>query len=365
MAMTIFGITGCMALVVTGFGLQDAISSIIGKQYGEIDKYDITISFTSDYTDEQANANRAEYLSDNRIDDLIFTRDMKVTAEKTKGSKSINGVSILIPQDTEQMQKMIILKDAYSGKNLTLDNNGVIITQKLAETLKLSAGDTLIIETENKQYPVTVSGIAEYYILHYIYMTPELYKDVFGSVVTYNTIFASKSDTLTDSDSFKTDWLNKNPDILVISMTKMISDVFDDVLNNLNAVIVIMILSAGALAFIVVFNLTNINISERVREIATIKVLGFKNFEVDMYIFKENIILGFAGIILGIIGGYYMTKYIVSTIEIEMLMFGRKTEISSYLYAALLTLIFTVFVNLVMSFRMKNISMVESLKAIE
>jgi putative ABC transport system permease protein len=196
-------------------------------------------------------------------------------------------------------------------------------------------------------------------------MTPELYKDVFGSVVTYNTIFASKSDTLTDSDSFKTDWLNKNPDILVISMTKMISDVFDDVLNNLNAVIVIMILSAGALAFIVVFNLTNINISERVREIATIKVLGFKNFEVDMYIFKENIILGFAGILLGIIGGYYMTKYIVSTIEIEMLMFGRKTEISSYLYAALLTLIFTVFVNLVMSFRMKNISMVESLKAIE
>lgn len=365
MLMTIIGITGCMSLVVTGFGLQDSISSIVGKQYGEIDKYDMTIAFTRDYTEEQTKAVLNDFTADDRIESSIFTRIMKATVKSSELNKSVNDISIIVPQSPEQMQKMIFLKDAYSGEDLVLNNNGVIITQKLAETLKLSAGDTFIIENDNKEYTVAVSDIAEYYVLHNIYMTPQLYKEIFNTEIKYNTIFATKSDKLTDADIFKTDLLNKNKDILIISMTEMISDVFDDVVNNMNAVIFIMIVSAGALAFIVMFNLTNINISERVREIATIKVLGFKHFEVDMYIFKENLILSAAGILFGIIGGYYMTKYIVSTIEIEMLMFGRKTELSSYLYAALLTMIFTIFVNIVMSRRMKNISMVESLKAIE
>lgn len=365
MLMTIIGITGCMSLVVTGFGLQDSISTIVGKQYGEIDRYDITIAFTKNYTEEEAAAELNGYASDGRIEDAIFTRIIKATVKSPENNRSLNDISVIAPQSPEKMQQMIFLKDAYSGEDLVLDDSGVIITQKLAENLKLSAGDTIIIENDNAEYTAAVSGIAEYYVLHNIYMTPKLYNEIFNTEIRYNTIFATKSDMLTDEDAFKTELLGNNKDILIISMTDMVSDVFDDVVNNMNAVIFIMIVSAGALAFIVVFNLTNINISERVREIATIKVLGFKHFEVDMYIFKENLILGVAGILFGLAGGYYMTKYIVSTIEIEMLMFGRKTEFTSYLYAALLTLIFTVLVNIFMSRRMKNISMVESLKAIE
>ncbi len=364
MLMTIIGVTGCMSLVVTGFGMQDAITSIQGKQYGEIDQYDIAVSYSAEYSKEQAEEIISEFENDNRVENPVFNRIFIANVKGMETDKTVSDVNIIVPQN-ERIQKMVNLRDPATGEILTLDDSGVIITQKLSELFKLSVGDTFIIIFDNAEYPVTVSGIAEYYVLHNIYMTPAFYGEMFGTEVKYNTVYAAKTEMLTDEDGFKTDLLNKNEDILFIQMTEMISGVFDDVINNMNAVVFIMILSAGALAFIVVFNLTNINISERVREIATIKVLGFTHREVNMYIFKENFILGVAGIIFGIAGGYTMTKYIISTIEIEMLLFGRKTELSSYVYAAVLTLLFTVLVNIFMSKRMKNISMVESLKAIE
>jgi putative ABC transport system permease protein len=365
MIMTIIGVAGCMSLVVAGFGLQDAISSIVGKQYGEIDTYDIAMSYSREYSREDADKILNDLTADTRIDSAVFARIIKADVKSSEIDKTLTGVSVIAPNDAKQMEKMVLLKDAEDGSELSLNDKGIIITQKLAEVLQIKAGDRATIEVENIAYTALVSGIAEYYVMHNIYMTPQLYEEIFGTEIRYNTVLATKSEAMTDADAFKTDMLDNNSDILAITMSDMMSGIFDDVVNNMSAVILIMIVSAGALAFVVVFNLTNINISERVREIATIKVLGFTHFEVDMYIFKENIILGMGGILFGIVGGHFLTKFIVSTIEIEMLMFGRKIDISSYVYAALLSLIFILFVNIVLSGRMKNISMVESLKAIE
>jgi putative ABC transport system permease protein len=193
-------------------------------------------------------------------------------------------------------------------------------------------------------------------------MSVGLYEAVFDGSIQYNIVVAIANDSLPDFDTFVSDWLNKDVGILSIVNLSMAKQAFGDTIASLNIVVLVMLLSAGALAFVVIYNLTNINISERLREIATIKVLGFTHRETNMYIFRENLLMGIAGILIGSVAGYFLAKFMIATIEVDFVMFYKKIDITSFLFAALLTAFYIGFVNLVMTRRIKNISMVESLR---
>lgn len=363
LAMTTAGIAGCMALVVSGFGLQDAINPIIDMQYGGIYKYDIMMALAKNLTAQDSMSLKDELASDNRISVAMFMRSVTVSA--SSGSGSAKEVYLTVPDSTADLAGMVSLRDIDTKKPLELSDSGVIISGKLADILDIGAGDSIDFTVNGSGYSLPVDAVSENYVFHYIYMSEAVYKTTFDSDAQYNTVVATAGEELTDFDSFTSDWLNKDFGIVSVFDISKAKQAFSDTIASLNVVVVIMLLSAGALAFVVIYNLTNINISERLREIATVKVLGFTNRETNMYIFRENVIMGIAGIIVGSVAGYFLAQYMITTLEVDIVMFYRQIDTTSYLFAALLTAFYIGFANVVMSGRIKRISMVESLKAVE
>ena len=369
LCMTILGIGGCMALMVAGFGLQDAILPIADKQFNYICNYDAIIASTAEYNEEQAENLKEELLDDPRVSSAIVTRQMTGNTSSQNSSKAVVDVNIFVPNDPSRLTDIINTYEYKSGEILPLTDDSVLITQKMAEDLKVYAGDTFTFTYNDVDYEIPVTGVVENYVYHYVYMTPATYEKIFGKAPVYNSaLIITDEEALASqggSEQFVSDWLSQNTDFLSVTFMDSAASSLDDLMGSLNTVVLILIICAGALAFIVVYNLTNINISERVREIATIKVLGFKHREVNMYVFQENIVMSVIGILLGALGGYLMAMFMIRTVEVDMAMFVRRVEWSSYLFSALLTAFFTILVNLFMSKKMKDISMVESLKAIE
>lgn len=230
----------------------------------------------------------------------------------------------------------------------------------------MEQGDTIIIRDDDKgDLEVKISAVCENYMGHYLYMTPEFYEKIYGETPDYNCIFYKTADRITEEAERLGEEALAMPGALSISYTTDLREQVDNMLGALDEVIVVLIISAGMLAFVVLYNLNNINITERQRELATLKVLGFYNGEVAMYVYRENIVLTFLGAVFGIVLGKILHRFIIVTVEIESVMFGRNIDLSSYIYAFLLTILFSLFVNGIMHFKLKKINMVESLKSVE
>lgn len=362
--MTVLGVAGCTALILSGLGLKDAISGIVPRQFNDIANYDSIITLKqSEPIDEQADIiNMLD--KEEQVDKYIMAKQANIKAF-TANSKTKVESYLMIPESSDKLKDFVKLQSRDGSNKYTLNNEGVIITEKLASMLSLKVGDHIQFKYNDKDYTALISGITENYVFHYIYCSPDYFKKLTNENVTFNTILTQlKNISSKEERNLSSTWLLNDKIIAVNFITSIVND-FNDTIKSLNVVVLVMILSAGALAFVVLYNLTNINIAERVREIATIKVLGFYNKEVSNYVYRENIVLSVIGIIVGLIIGFFLTKFMVKTIEMDIVMFGREIKLFSFLIAAALTILFSVFVNWMMSFRMKKISMVESLKSIE
>lgn len=271
-----------------------------------------------------------------------------------------------MPKDKIEIDKMIKLRDVKTKEKFELSEEGIIITDKLAELINAKVGDTIKVTTsDDVEKEIKVVGITENYISHYVYMSKELYQQIYGDEYHTNVLMI-QDNALTEEqeEKFMQEAVARN-EVSTVTLTKTTMKTLDDTMNSLNYVVVILIVSAGLLAFVVLYNLSNINISERIRELATIKVLGFYDREVYDYVTRETIILTLIGILLGLGVGYFLNFYILGTCEINMLRFEKIVHPISYVYAAAITLVFSIIVNIVTYFALKKIDMIGSLKSVE
>ena len=367
--MTLFGVSGCMALLIVGLGIRDSISSMVDKQYTELFNYTGIVSVDSSIT----RAERRKMLS--KVD-MIPSIDGYVQAKRTMISASSKidpskqdekNAYLIVPTDVEQFTDFVVLKErTWSEKALNLSDNGVIITEKYADLLDVKVNDSIYLKID--EFTVTpkevkVVGIAENYIFNYIYMTPTLYHSLYNIAPDIN-ILMIKSNGLFSDENLK---LSLSRISGVNSVTTNTDEVegLNEVIKNLYFIIILMVVSAAILAFVVLYNLNNINITERRRELATFRLLGFYNNELASYIYRENIILTIFGVILGIGLGIVLHNFVMVTVETDVYMFGRELSPISIVIATVLTILFTIIVNLIMRHSLKKIDMVESLKSVE
>ena len=362
--MTIFGIGGCMALMVVGFGLKDCIYEIVSLQYEKVQFYDAA-TYMSDDISEENRQQLHDYLDQNAdIKETIEARMQKTDVKSASGKKTLY---LMVPSDNEKIEDFLSFHSRTNKDEVySLKKDEVILTEKMASLLNVKVGDELTIEDEDRgDQTVTVGAICENYMSHYLYLSPEKYEELYGVPAEYNTLIYSVKDGKDDQiEKIGTKLLSMDG-VLNVSYTSSIEGRLDDMLRSLNLVIVVLIVSAGMLAFVVLYNLNNINITERQRELATLKVLGFYDGEVASYVYRENILLTIIGSVVGMVLGNLLHRYIILTVEVEEAMFGRQIHWQSYLYSFLFTVAFSLFVNWVMFYKLKKIDMVESLKSVE
>ena len=361
--MTVLGIAGCTALILTGFGIKDSIEMILTGQYGTLFKYDMSLVIQSDMTDKQIYELRKNLSDIDEINKYEFfsyeNGDIKVNNTKKE-------ITIVVPENLEKMDKFIHLQDRKTQNPIELNNKGIVLTEKIARDLGVKAGDEIeLINSDDKKAKIKVSHITENYISHYAYISPENYIKLFEKDLDFNRLIGILNNPSVKIEDKLSKKLFDIETIDGITFNTASKETFHNTIKNLNYVVLIMIISAGALAFVVLYNLTNVNISERIREIATIKVLGFYDKEVSAYIYRENIILTIIGTVVGLGLGTILHKFIMVTVEIQSMMFGRVIDISSYFIAAVLTIVLSLFVNLAMFYKLRNVKMVESLKSVD
>ena len=361
--MTIFGIGGCMGLMLVGFGLKDSISSIVPLQYEDIQLYDGNVILQSDVTMQEK---QEVYEALEKNSQVVATAEdllQKITIEHDGVSKE---VYLNVPENVEKFSDFVVLQDRTTKEKYQLTDKGAVLTEKMAKELGVAAGDTVTIKEENeKERTVKISQICENYMSHYLYMTPAVYKAAYGKEPKYNSIYYRTEGRTTKEAELVGEAALKLDGALSVSYTTELRQQVDDMLQSLDIVIVVLIISAGMLAFVVLYNLNNINITERKRELATLKVLGFYDKEVTEYVYRENILLTLIGSVFGMLLGKILHRFIIVTVEIDSVMFGRNINTISFVYAFLLTVVFSLFVNGVMYFKLKKINMVESLKSVE
>ena len=360
--MTIIGILGCISLILAGFGLKDSIGSLMPNQYGKIFKYDFQINLKDGLDDNQ----KAEYMSNlNKNEDIEETIETLILTKTAINGENEEDIQIIIPKDQNQLDKMISLISIYDDSKIELQKGQICITDKLAQILGVKKGDTITLKDDDQEKQIVVSDVTENYVYHYGYMTLETYQDLYGDKFETNAILTKNKDMAEEEeDKLATEIMNEN-EVASLTRNSTIEDVMNTTMESLNYVVVVLIVSAGLLAFAVLYNLSNVNISERIRELATIKVLGFYDKEVYSYVTRETILLTIIGIFLGLIGGYFLNYFIIGTCEIDMLRFSKIIHPISYLYAILITVAFTIIVNIFTYFALKKIDMIESLKSIE
>ena len=359
--MTIIGIAGCTALILTGFGLKDSIKAILPNQFENVFNYDLQIDIKDELGEQEKQDFISELSSDEKIEKLVETHMLSGVAVNGENEED---VQIIVPKD--EFQGLINLRDVKAKNEIQLSSNEICITDKVAQLLDVENGDTIILrDTDNNEYEVKISNIVENYVQHYVYMSKEMYESLFKKTYETNVVLTKNVEfTEEQEDEFVTQ-LMEQKEISAVSRVSSTMTILDDTLKSLDYVVVILIGAAGMLAFVVLYNLSNVNISERIRELATIKVLGFYDNEVYNYIGRETILLTIIGIALGLIGGYFLNFYIIGTCEINMLRFSKIVHPISYLYAILITIAFTIIVNISTYFALKKINMIESLKSVE
>ena len=360
--MTIIGIMGCTALILAGFGLKDSISKILVYQYEKVFNYSQMVSLKGGLSAEDV---------DNLVDELNAKDEMNEVVNVNYQSGSLakddskEEVQVIVPESKEELKKVINFIDTETGDILTLDDETIFVTEKLARLLNVKVGDVVNFEDSNsKQFELKIGGIVDNYVYHYVYMSKSLFENL-GETYETNVLLVNTIELDEKSENTLAKEIVNDSRTTSITLTSTMMTIMDDTLSSLNYVVWILIVSSGLLAFVVLYNLSNVNISERIRELATIKVLGFYDKEVYDYLNRETTILTVIGIALGLVAGYFLTFFIIGTCEINMLKFSKEVAPISYLYAVLITLLFTFIVNIATYFALKKIDMIESLKSVE
>ncbi len=357
--MTVIGIAGCTGLLLTGYGVKDSVSEIVSKQFDEIYQYNATVGLKG----TEVKPGLAELLNDkNNFRDWMQASDK--TTDVTANGHTLSA-ALFVPEKTEKLKSFVNLRDRTTHRDVPFHENSVILTEKLAKQLGVGVGGTVNVKNSaDHQVSFKVTGITENYVYHYVYISPSLYESVMGETPDYNEI-----DTicLTPESGHKalTAKIMAQDGVGTFSFMQDVTSKYDTMIESMNMIVLVLIISAGLLAFIVLYNLTNINVTERQRELATIKVLGFFDKEVSAYIFRETALLTVIGCIFGLGLGIFLHLFVVQTAEVDMMMFGRIIKPMSFVWSAAFTLLFGTIVNLVMYRKLKKIDMVESLKSVE
>lgn len=364
--MTIIGVAGCTALIITGFGIRDAVSKMIPSQYGEIFKYDAVVTLDDEITNSKINEERERIKQAEKVADTLDCYMKSVEITNIENSQTLN---LVVANSDDKFSNFIELKSRTKNEKYKLEKDKVIISEKIATLLKIKVGDKITIKnTDDIEKDVVVGAITENYIYHYIYMSAELFNNLYGeNSYKPNTIMIKEVEgmTLEDEEKLGKNILENKDNILGISFLSSTKNIFGDVMDKMQLVVYILIIAAGLLAFAVLYNLSNVNISERIRELATIKVLGFYDKEVFNYVTKETRILTGIGIFFGLFGGYFLTMFIIKTCELDMLMFDKRIGVMSFVYGIIITVIFSEIVNIAVNHTLKKISMTDSLKSVD
>ena len=350
--MTILGISGCTGLIIAGFGLQDCITDMVPNQYEDVFSYDLEITFDKD----NKNINK-DYEEISKFKE--FSKTLKADKESIELTNIDTNQTIQIIIPFEDYKDFIKIRNRRTNEYYDL-NDKVIVSEKLYKLLKLKNNDELDIKLNNNIYKTRVGGSTENYIMHYIYMSKKEYNSD-----SFNTMLVKVNNLTEESRKTLSKKLKEYNSVSKLTYNSLSRSIFDDAMKNLGSITIILIVSAGLLAFVVLYNLSNINISERKRELASLKVLGFYDNEVYKYISRENTILTIIGMTLGCLIGYILTMYLIKTCELDITMFSPKISIYSYIYSLLITVGFTILVNIATYFSLKKIKMVESLKSVE
>lgn len=362
MFMTIFGIAGCTSMIVTGFGLRDSIGDMVPLQFEKLWRYQAVVTFEDGITDE----NRTAYHE--ALDELEhFDKSLGVASDTLTMSgkgQTTQDVSVYLPETTENLGDFVLFNNRKTGEVYELTDEGAIIDEKLADLFHVKPGDTITLTSADKEdFQLKVAHIAENYTGHFAYLSKNYYQEVFQKEPSFNSEFLLFDQNLTKSEEKAvTTTLMEQNQVINVSFLSAASNELKDTMGILTIVVWVLIISAGLLAFIVLYNLNNINISERIRELSTIKVLGFYDNEVTMYIYRENIFLTIVGIIGGLVLGYFEHLYVLTTVELDILMFSPALHWQSYGYASLITIFFALVVGIVIYFKLKKIDMIEALK---
>ena len=359
--MTIFGICGCMSLLLIGFGIKNSISSIVTTQYNELHTYDAVLTFENGLLDESKNQLLQEVAANKKVESTMNI--YQAGAKFEFDGKDLEGY-LYVPDDAENMKNFITLQEFKNKSEIDLNDNEVVITKKMANLLDVSKGDEINIEIGDTISKTAIVGdITENYVNHYVFMSNVLYKQLFGISAQSNQMLVNQVKEY-KNENLSEEFLS----IEGISSTNSIDTLKNTVCNmfkGLDIIIVVIVVAAGGLAFVVLYNLNTINIGERIRELATLKVLGFYDDEVSSYVFRENVVLTFMGIGLGYILGNILHEFVIDTVEVNAVMFGRDIYFSSYLYSTLITIFFVIIINFSMHFKLKKIDMTTSLKSVE
>ena len=367
--MTVIGIAGCTALLLTGLGLSNAINDIIDKQFGEITKYNATVTLADDLSaDERQRID--ELLDDGSLvtaHTMVLRQNMLASGPDQKDKR----MELVVPEDPGTFDDYVALRTRVGSHPVELADDGLVLTEKLASELGVRVGDAVTFTEQDSignatstSYEAVVTGVVENYVYHYAYLGPDLYERLMGEAPDYRTVLAFATSDPDLRAQLSSDLLAADG-VKTVAYNDETIDAYRDMISSVNMIVVVLVTAAAALAFIVLYNLTNINITERMREIATLKVLGFTPREMNAYIFREIFLLAAIGCAVGLVLGVWMEGFVVVTAEVDQIMFGREIHAASYVIAFLLTMLFTVLVMLAMRGKLHRIDMVESLKSNE
>lgn len=384
--MTVLGIGGCMAILLVSYGLHDSIAAIVDNQYKKVWTYSAYCGLEENLEEAEKTALKdeiaqmvREYVADSEVnaesDALAETESESLSytmlARNISLDVSANGVTktsyLYVVESPDDMSGFLSLHDRVTKEEHELTDEGIIISEKLGRMLNVNPGDEMKLKISDSAYrSVTVTATSENYLSNYIYMTPALYKKIYREEVPFNECAIRYQADLSEEDENElAERILSMEGVNSVSLVRDLQETVDNMMNALNLVVWVLVIAAGLLVFVVSFNLNNINISERRRELASLKVLGFYDLEVAMYVYRENLFLTLFGILAGIFMGTWLHRYVITTLEVEMIMFGRDIRMGSYLYSSLLTILFSVMVNVMMYYKLKQIDMVESLKSVE
>lgn len=362
--MTIIGIMGCTALVLVGFSIRDSISNLMNLQYGNVYNYDLMLGLNSSLLENEIEDLKKELVDKKEINSCTETHLVANELQKN-GDKKVD-VQVIIPKNKDEFSKFINMNNVKTKQTEVLNDDEIFLTEKASKLLNIKVGDKVtLIDNDENRFEVKVGAIVENYVYHYVFMTKNMYEKVYGEEYESNVIYVKTAELESNQSDILNEELLKNAKISSLTSTENLKNSMSETLKALNQVVYVLIVSAGLLAFVVLYNLSNVNISERKREIATLKVLGFYDKEVYNYITKEIIVLTLIGIILGLFGGYYLSIFILKTCEIDSLIFKIVSTPASYILSALITTVFTIIVNFMTYFVLRKVDMIESLKSVE
>lgn len=363
--MTVIGIGGCTALIITGFGVRNSLYDVFDKQYDEITPYSAQVSLMDNITEDELTEIAAVLDGSELVSQWMPVSSQPVTAES--GSRSMDSnVYLFTVADQERFSDFVHLRHRQDNAEVSLSQEGAVITEKLADMLDVGVGDTItLVDGDNRRAEVTITDLTENYVFHYLYITEECYESLFGQTSEINSLMVTYTDDTEANSDAVAEQLIPLSGVSSVSRIESTKNTFIEGMKGVDYAVVVITVSAAALAFVVLFNLTNINITERMRELATLKVLGFYTGELNAYIYRENIFLTIFGILLGLVLGKFLHQWLIITVEIDMVMFGRDAGVMSYVYAAVLTALFSFLVNVISRKKLKKIDMVESLKTVD